>query len=329
LTRRAGNFDPKRDYYKLLGVPPHANPQAIQQAYRVRAKELHPDLNPERREWATEQFQRLNEAYKILSDPALRREYDERRNLMVGQSQRDRTNRRRQSNSDWWDVPHQRQSGYRGVRQDGPAVDYRPGAWLQKMGLGLFRPVYIALHDLANSPYRWLLVIVVLILLAYVVVFAKELQSDDEPQSVFVPATTTPSDNGQVITVIPPTRLPPSIPITACAPELSLTVESIEVLAQSELLKVSVWVPTPNLRVYAGSVYVMHIEVVSQTEARPLDSGQNAELVVSPNVDSAAQGQPVTTADLPAGSYLLNWTPLAPDGRVLGTCQQVFTVTNG
>lgn len=67
------NNDP-RGYYRVLGVPRTASQAEIKDAYRMLAKRLHPDLN--RGEDTTEAFQRVNEAYSVLSDPAQRQEYD-------------------------------------------------------------------------------------------------------------------------------------------------------------------------------------------------------------------------------------------------------------
>lgn len=72
-------YDPHHDYYDLLGVTQHASSAEIQRAYRERAKELHPDRNPERQDWATESFQQLNDAYRVLTDQELRRQYNDLR----------------------------------------------------------------------------------------------------------------------------------------------------------------------------------------------------------------------------------------------------------
>jgi curved DNA-binding protein CbpA len=70
---------PKEDLYAELGVAPDASPDAIRRAYRARAFELHPDRNPAPH--ARERFQRLNQAYEVLSEPGARRAYDTSRTI--------------------------------------------------------------------------------------------------------------------------------------------------------------------------------------------------------------------------------------------------------
>jgi curved DNA-binding protein CbpA len=70
-------YDPRIDYYAALDLTLSASADQIQSAFRQRAKQLHPDRNPDAE--ATRQFQKLSEAYAILSDPAIRAEYDEAR----------------------------------------------------------------------------------------------------------------------------------------------------------------------------------------------------------------------------------------------------------
>ncbi len=67
----------KGDLYARLGIAPGASAAAIKQAYRRLAKKLHPDVNRDRA--AHERFLAVKEAYEVLSNPLLRREYDERR----------------------------------------------------------------------------------------------------------------------------------------------------------------------------------------------------------------------------------------------------------
>lgn len=63
-----------QSYYELLGIPTDASTEAIEAAYRERAKETHPDRSdaPD----ATEQFKAINRARKVLTDPRERARYD-------------------------------------------------------------------------------------------------------------------------------------------------------------------------------------------------------------------------------------------------------------
>jgi len=63
------------DYYKILEIPKTATPAEIKKAYRKLARKHHPDLHPNDNE-AKLNFQKINEANEVLSDPEKRKKYD-------------------------------------------------------------------------------------------------------------------------------------------------------------------------------------------------------------------------------------------------------------
>ncbi|HXE76306.1 MAG TPA: J domain-containing protein [Candidatus Xenobia bacterium] len=69
-----------KDYYAILGLSPDASLDAIKRAYRLRAREAHPDRFSHKgdtaEDEATAMMAELNEAYAVLSDPEQKQEYD-------------------------------------------------------------------------------------------------------------------------------------------------------------------------------------------------------------------------------------------------------------
>jgi DnaJ-class molecular chaperone len=62
------------DPYAVLGVGRDASQDEIKRRYRALAKELHPDLNPDKE--VADRFKQVTAAYDLLSDPAQRARYD-------------------------------------------------------------------------------------------------------------------------------------------------------------------------------------------------------------------------------------------------------------
>lgn len=65
----------KRDYYEVLGVNKNASESELKRAYRLLARQYHPDVNkaPE----AENLFKEINEAYEVLTNPQQRSLYDQ------------------------------------------------------------------------------------------------------------------------------------------------------------------------------------------------------------------------------------------------------------
>lgn len=72
-----------KDYYQVLGVTKDAEPDAIKKSYRKLARKYHPDTNPNDPS-AEERFKEISEAYRVLSDPERRKQYDAMRRAGAG-----------------------------------------------------------------------------------------------------------------------------------------------------------------------------------------------------------------------------------------------------
>jgi molecular chaperone DnaJ len=72
-----------KDFYAVLGVSKEVSDAELKKAYRKLARQFHPDSNPGDSK-AEAKFKEISEAHSVLSDPELRREYDQIRAMGSG-----------------------------------------------------------------------------------------------------------------------------------------------------------------------------------------------------------------------------------------------------
>lgn len=82
----------KKDYYRVLQLPPRVAPAIVKQRFRRLARRYHPDVNasPD----AGQKFREIREAYDVLSDPAKRAIVDTWYTLKRGSQLRKEARRR-------------------------------------------------------------------------------------------------------------------------------------------------------------------------------------------------------------------------------------------
>jgi len=66
------------NFYEVLNIKTNANEKEIKKSYRILAKKYHPDTYQGDKNFAQEKMQEINAAYDTLSNPELRKKYDEK-----------------------------------------------------------------------------------------------------------------------------------------------------------------------------------------------------------------------------------------------------------
>lgn len=72
-----------KDFYAVLGVSKDVSDSELKKTYRKLARQYHPDSNPGDAK-AEEKFKEISEANSVLSDPEMRKEYDQIRAMGSG-----------------------------------------------------------------------------------------------------------------------------------------------------------------------------------------------------------------------------------------------------
>ncbi|MCZ7539320.1 MAG: J domain-containing protein [Anaerolineae bacterium] len=341
--RRKITYDPQRDYYAILGIPPHASVSHIRQAYRRCVREVHPDLNPERAGWATQQLKLVNEAYQVLREPALRQQYDQ---LREGRAAARSPYRRRDSSAyrrpaappdrPWWQQAAE-QTAHSGVSDAGMAAGssraaapeqapwLRVSIWLRRLHLSGLEATWLTLVGLWRSPYAWLLGMLAAVLslnVAFIVyaLLTPGWRADFPGLSVHV-QTPTPSP-----TLVLPTATPDRLNQTCSDPAVMITKPASGDLV-GDTFTVFGTVSPPTLWAYTLEIgYLGRILVRGTLPARweavraPPPRQRDAE---PPVTEAPLTTTPVDLSGQPDGYYVIRLRVVQRYGVELPTCDVV------
>ncbi len=347
--RRQITYDPLRDYYEILGVDSSADDNMLREAYRQAVRAVHPDLNPDREDWATDQLQMVNEAYDVLSDHTRRRDYDRARwpHVPVGGRRRTPTETSRPTydpDRPWWEQANPASTGwraspspaasiYRSPRRHRPPAD--PGwlylsNYLKQRGWNRVNAFWLTLVGLWRSPYATLLSVLALFLAADVALI------------IYVAATPTGWDDVQtwVNDSFSPPTAEPLLPVAAqqsapistdqlhltCAdPALQITSPEMgdrvgtDFDVYGTLQHTTLWTYRLAIGWVAGETASANTPPDEWTIIRPSPINQS---IPEPAVEDALLTT-VDLADLPVGLYVIRLEVELRNGDILLPCDIV------
>jgi len=300
MKRKPLRYDPKNDYYTLLGVSDLASADEIQRAFRQKAKAVHPDLNPDRREWAKAQFQRINEAYTVLADAALRFEYDDlRRYHRSGRPSRPMDNA-------WWE-----QAGSTTTRRPDSSPFAAPH-WQATTPTPAF-DISRVLYGLTHGPYRYVIAILGLVFVANVI-FISSVIRDNEAGLAAAQATFAANNAFYSQTAsaqIAQTRMAYGL-VNCSDPAARISAPNAGSIVDFSALTVRGTASHPNF-----GYYTLEIAQVAGGEAMSQIGG----VVRQPVTNGVLGTNGSRLANAAAGRYVIRLTVYLKDGSALPTCE--------
>lgn len=308
MKRKAIRYDPYNDFYLLLGIASDADTEAVQRAFRQRAKSVHPDLNQARQEWANEQFRLISEAHAILSDRALRLQYDRQRRRFHPDDQ--------YISDDFWTRSHATPG------ETTPPPDFSQGFERWKRGFNYASPrvVYAAaFRNLMKGPYRYLVYLMGALFMVNVVLIA--LGTFGRFETVRAAPTATASLEAPVFVISTPQKTPapdpscanPDVTITSPEPEAALNFDAFDIVGSA----------SPADFGY----YTVEIEYLKGGE----DSGDTPStslwVLRTPVTEPVREGilvKGARIANVFEGRYVLRLQVILRDGSALPPCEVII-----
>lgn len=333
-------YNPARDYYAILGIEAGATAEEVRQAYRRCVREVHPDLNPDRAEWATEQIQLINEAYDMLRQPLRRKEYDRLRwpHIRTHPPRRETTYRSPFSassydpNRSWWEQPaghvprrpsvtHTRPSRSSTIAQEEPYW-LVVSAWLKGHGLTKLESTWLTLVGLWRSPYAGLLSVlgaVLAINVAVIIYMVIAPQSAKGSLSLF-------SSHQESSPIPAPTATPDRLHQTCGNPDIEISapvagdVVSDTFSVYGTVRHPDMW--TYRLEVgYLGPAYTLGAVPATWIEMR--SPPRNQSIPEPPIVGDLLTDTPLDLTGQPAGYYAIRLYVVLRDGTSMEPCDVV------
>lgn len=323
MSERDVRYNPKQDYYEVLGIPDSANQDTIQRAFHQLAKLHHPDINKE--EASKERFQLINDAYSVLHDPRLKDIYDMQRwPYIMRQMGKGVEHQEFRPPPTITQLRRERPKAYQTPIE--PVV--MPGAWLNRYGLGNVRPLYVAFVNIMATPYRYIVILLgaAVLVNGLVILAGLFLSVSGNENNTTHAAATQNADDSIASSVIPTQTLAPTVTaipsqaINDCGEYIDIYSPRLGSVIHTEDLPLAIVgrINHPDMFTY-------------QVEAILADRSLAASVFLqAPTTErvNAIINQPIAwltplTYRI-AGRYEIKVTVFAADQSVLGTCSLII-----
>lgn len=322
MSERDVRYNPKQDYYEVLGIPDSADQDTIQRAFHQLAKLHHPDLNKEVA--SKERFQLINDAYSVLHEPRLKDIYDMQRWPYI----------MRQMGKGVEQQEFRPPPTITHLRRDRPP-SYQmpiepvvmPGEWLNRYRLAAIRPLYVAFVNIMATPYRYIVILLgaAVLINGLVILAGLFLSASDSNNDTLDSAVSANADDTIVSNVIPtqtpaPTVTPiPSQAINDCGEYIDIYAPRLGSVIHTEDLPLAIVgrLNHPDMFTYQVEAILADRSLAAPVFLRPPSTERDNAIINQP----IAWLTPLTYRI--SGRYEIKVTVFAADQSVLGTCSLI------